>query len=224
MKQFLLFVLCLSLFTGAFAQRNSIKEVRKGMSLGVKEAFTVDIENLNNKEVEKVLMNYLKDFKGKKNPKMDRKTDEILTDDAEIPGLSTNTIDVYASLEGKGDNSTVTFWFDLGGAFLSEDNHPEKMEALSEWLYAFGLKTRVRTIELELEEEEKRLKEFNKNFDKLVKEQEKLEATIRKAEEAIKNAQKDLENNAADQENSREIILEQQKMIEKVKDKLKKIN
>lgn len=224
MKQFLLFVLCVSIFTIGHAQDKSIKEVKKGMSQGVKEAFTVDIVNLDDKEVEKVLMDYLKEFKGKKNPKLDRKTDEFLTDDAEIPSLSSNTIDIYTTIDGKGDNSTVTFWFDLGGAFLSEDNHPEKMEALSEWLYSFGRQTRLRTVELELEAQEKLLKDMNKDYDKLVKEQEKLQDTIKKAEETIKQAEKDLESNAAEQENSKDGIMEQQKVIEKIKDKLKKVN
>lgn len=206
------------------AQRNGINEVKKGMSMGVKEAFTVDVSNLSSKETEKVLMSYLKDVKGKKGPKRDRKTKEILVDDAELKTISGNTVDIYATLDGKGDNSTVTFWFDLGGAFLSQDAHPDKMEAVSEWLYNFSKAARLRTVELELEAEEDQLKELNKAYDKLQKEQEKLEDAIRKAEETIANAKADLKSNANAQNNSKQSIAEQERMIQEVKNKLKKVN
>ncbi|GAB5551260.1 MAG: hypothetical protein Sapg2KO_08510 [Saprospiraceae bacterium] len=206
------------------AQRNGINEVRKGMSMGVKEAFTVDVSNLSTKETEKVLMSYLKDVKGKKGPKKDRKTKEILVDNAEMKAISGNTVDIYATMDGKGDNSTVTFWFDLGGAFLSQDAHPDKMEAVSEWLYNFSKAARLRTVELELEAEEDQLKALNKAYDKLQKEQEKLEDTIKKAEETIANAKADLKSNANAQDNSKQSISEQERVIQDVKEKLKKVN
>ena len=224
MKNYLLLLTILFFSVSAFAQKNRPNEVRKGMSLGVKEAFTVDIQNLDDKEVEKLLMDYLKEYKGRKNPKRDRKSGEIFTDDAEIPAFSANTIDIYATIEGKGDNPTVVFWFDLGGAFLSEDAHPDKMEALSEWLYAFGRQTRARTIELELEAEEDRLKDLNKDFDKLLKEQEKLEDTIEKAKQMMAEAEDGLKVKTKEQDNSQAIILEQKRLIDKIKDRLKKVN
>lgn len=224
MKSYLLLLTILFFSVSAFAQKTKPNEVRKGMSLGVKEAFTVDIQNLDDKEVENLLIDYLKEYKGRKGPKRDRKSGEIFTDDAEIPAFSTNTIDIYAMIEGKGNNSTVVFWFDLGGAFLSEDAHPEKMEALSEWLYEFGRQTRARTIELELEAEEDRLKDLNKDFDKLLKEQEKLEDTIEKAQQMIKDAEQGLKENAKEQDNSQATILEQKRLIDKIKDRLKKVN
>ncbi len=222
MRQFL--ILCLALTLTISLQAQDVQEVRKGMSMGVQEAFEVDVVNLDAKEVEKVLMSYLKEYKGKKGPKKDRKSKEILVDDAEIPALSGNSIDLYATVAGKGEEATVNFWFDLGGAFLSQEGHPEKMEALSDWLYNFAKATRTRTIELELDNEEKLLKTMNKDYDKLKKEQEKLEAAIEKAKETIAQAEKDLETNASEQKNSQESIVDQQKIVEEVKDKLKKVN
>lgn len=224
MKQFSLLLLSLFIVINLSAQRNGINEVRKGMSMGVKEAFTVDVSSLDSKETEKVLMDYLKDVKGKKGPKKDRKTKEILVDDAELKAISNNTVDIYATMDSKGDNSTVTFWFDLGGAFLSQDAHPDKMEAVSEWLYNFSKATRLRTVELELEAEEDQLKELNKAYDKLQKEQEKLQDAIKKAEETIASAKADLKSNANAQDSSKQSIAEQERMIQEVKDKLKKVN
>lgn len=224
MKNYLLLLFIFLFSYSAFAQKSNPREVRKGMSLGVKEAFTVDVVNLDDKEVEKLLIDYLKEYKGRKKPKRDRKNNEIFTDDAEIPALSSNTIDIYATVEGKGDSPTVVFWFDLGGAFLSKDQHGDKMEALSEWLYEFGRLTRSRTIELNLEAEEDRLKELNKDFDKLVKEQEKLEDTIEKAKQMIAEAEEGLKENAKDQSNSQTTILEQQRLIDNIKKQLKKVN
>jgi hypothetical protein len=224
MKQLFLLFISFALLTSLSAQRNGINEVKKGMSMGVKEAFSVNVSNLDTKETEKVLMDYLKDIKGKKGPKKDRKTKEILVDDADFKAISNNTVDVYAVMDGKGDNATVTFWFDLGGAFLSQEAHPEKMEAISDWLYNFSKNTKLRTVELELEAEEDRLKELNKDYDKLQKEQSKLEDSIQKAKEEIARAEEDLKSNAVEQDNSKRTISEQERVIEKVKDKLKKVN
>jgi len=225
MKQLFLLFFCTLIFgLTANAQNNRVEEVKKGMSLGVNEAFVVDYQGLDNREAEKVLMAYLKEYKGKSTAKKDRKSKEILLDDASISALSSNSIDLYAVLDSKGEGGSVTFWFDLGGAFLSEENHKDKMEALSEWLYEFGKTTRARAIELEVEEEEKRLKDLNKDFDKLKREQEKLLKTIQNAQDAIAKAEKDLEDNASAQSNAQESIEAQQKTLENVKDKLKKVN
>lgn len=224
MKKYSLLLLSFLLVFSLSAQRNGVNEVRKGMSMGVKEAFTVDVSGLSDKETEKVLMAYLKDVKAKKNPKKDRKTKEVFVDDAQLKAISENTVDIYATMDGKGDYATVTFWFDLGGAFLSQENHPEKMEAISEWLYDFSKATRVRTVELDLGAEEDRLKALNKDFDKLQKEQSRLEDDIRKAEETIARAKEDLRSNATQQQNSKEAIADQERVIDQVKDKLKKVN
>lgn len=226
MKNYLPILFIFLFSSSVLGQSASFQEVRKAMSLGVNDAFTVAVENLDDKEVEKLVIDYLKEYKGRKNPKKDRRNNEIFTDDAKIPSLSSNTIDIYATVagQGKGGISTVVFWFDLGGAFLSRTAHPEKMNALSDWMYEFGRQARIRTIELNLEKEENRLKELNKEFDKLIKEQEKLEDTIEKAKKMIADAEAEIKENAKDQENSQTIILEQQKIIENIKKQLKKVN
>lgn len=226
MKQLLLlfFTLILSSVYTLQAQGTEVREVRKNMSLGAHEAFVVDYVNLDDREVEKLLIDFLKEYKGRRNPKKNRRENEIFVDDAEIKALSANTIDIYASVDPKGDNGSVIFWFDLGGVFLSEEMHGEKMEALEEWLYYFSRATRARTIELELEAEEDKLDDLNKDFDKLQREQEKLEKIIQDAQEAIAKAEKDLEDNAQSQKNAQDLIEQQRKVLEKVKDRLKKVN
>lgn len=199
------------------------QEGRRTMSLGTNNSFAILIDGLDAKEVEKQWDEFLKINKAPK-PRKDRKSGEIFTDDASLPAISANTIDLYATVNEKDKTSAeIVIWFDLGGAYLSSMDHADRIEALQKWLGEFTLQTRVRKVELELEAEEKKLGDMNKEFAKLAKEQESLEKTIADAEKKIQEAKKGLEVNASAQQNAKSGIEEQQKVVDKVKDKLKRV-
>lgn len=120
---------------------------------------------------------YLKDTKAK--TKKDRKTDEVFADDASVPAISSNLMDVYATFTERGKQTEMVVWVDLGGAFLGSRQHPEKIDAFEQWMAEFGRRTRVRKVEIELESEELIFKDQKKEFDKLIKEEERLKKEIR---------------------------------------------
>ena len=73
----------------------NIQENERTMSQGSKPGFSMNISDLDAKETERLWIDYLKDSKAK--TKKDRKTNEVFADDASIPAISTNLMDIYAT-------------------------------------------------------------------------------------------------------------------------------
>lgn len=205
------------------AQAQNVDEGKAAMSQGSANAFTLTTQGLETKELEDVLKDFLKDYKGRKNPKYDRRSAEYFVDDAEMEGASGNSIDVYARINQTGNMSQeIVVWFDMGGAYLSSADHRDAADYLrTEWFPELSNRIYSRMVELELDAEEDKLKDFNKEHDDLMKDQKKLEKDIADYQEKMKQAEKDLEQNAKQQEEILKVIKEQQAAVEAVKKKLK---
>ncbi|MCB9080756.1 MAG: hypothetical protein H6555_03485 [Lewinellaceae bacterium] len=217
-------LIVLLLITPLLSFGQEFPESIKTMSQGSKNCFTVMVPGLDAKETEKVWDNYLKGFKSKK-PKKDRKTSEIFTDDVMIPTLSANTIDLYTSVKELGqDGSQVDIWFDLGGAYLNGYSHGDKMGAVQTWLADFQRMTRTRVVEIELEGEEGKLSDLNKDYSKLQKDQEKIEKEIADYEQKLQDARKALADTKTAQQTRQAEIQQQERAVEQVREKLKKVN
>ncbi len=214
---------CLVFLALGWASAQLPMEGKRVMSLGTNNSFVLQVDSLGAKEVEKLWLDFLKENNIRK-PEKDRKTGEIFGDNASLPALSANTVDVYSTVNERGTGAEVVVWFDLGGAYLSSYDHADKIPSLQSWMDGFLRNTRIRKVEIELEGQESVLKELNKEFSKLQKEQENLEKTILDAEKKIQEAKKDLEVNASAQKTRTMEIENQQKVVERVKEKLKKIN
>jgi hypothetical protein len=216
-------IMFLSLFfLPLMLKAQNIQESPRTMSMGTKNSYYMTIDNLNAKEVEKLWLEFIKDAKGK--TKKDRKTNEVFADDMSLPTVSSNLVDVYATFTDKGNNNTeVVTWADLGGAFLSAQDHPEKVEAFRSWLNTFGRKTRVRKVELEMVNEENKLKDLNKDYSRLQKDQDRLNKDIADAQQKLAEAQKSIEVNKAAQVTRQQEVFNQQKVLDLIKEKLKRV-
>ncbi|MBK8501723.1 MAG: hypothetical protein IPL46_05665 [Saprospiraceae bacterium] len=70
-----------------------IKEDTLSMSRGEKNSFTLVIPNATAGLAEDTWKKYMRDFKGR--PKLNKKSNEWMTDNAELKVVSDNTIDIY---------------------------------------------------------------------------------------------------------------------------------
>ena len=199
----------------------NIQENERTMSQGSKPGFSMNVSDLDAKETERLWIDYLKDSKAK--TKKDRKTNEVFADDASVPAISTNLMDIYATFTERNKQTEIIVWVDLGGAFLARRQHPDKIDAFEQWLNEFGRRARVRKIELEQEAEELVFKDQKKEFDKLIKEEERLKKEIADAEQRINQAKKELEVNNANQGNRRQEMERQQMKIQEIEAKKKRV-
>ena len=196
-----------------------ISEESRSMSQGVNNALVFELVNTNEKLVSKLWRDYMRDFDGK--PKRVKGYDEMLSDDADIPGIGAgNTVDVYALIEESGEDVILTTWFDLGGAYLNSATHGDRYVEGEKFLMRFGLYVTKEMIKLELEAEKERLSELEKDLDKLKRDNERLHDIIADAERQIEEAKAGIEVNLQEQDGKTKDIDAQHKVVEQVKAKL----
>lgn len=212
----LLFVLfCFSISFG------QVEEAQKPMSTGVENSLSIIIPGAKAKTVEKLWKKQLKSYKAK--TKKMRKTKELFTDDAAIPQLSSNDVDVYAKVVETSDEVLFSVWFDLGGGFLSSETHPEKYGEAEKMLLLFALEVSKTVIKGELDNEQDVLKKYGKQLTKLEKEKARLLKDIENYKAKIKAAEAAVEQNEANQENKKQDIENQTGKVETVKKKLEEL-
>ena len=105
MMKSLKLVLWLVIMTPLFTKAQNIQENDRTMSFGSKPGFSMNISDLGTKEVERLWIEYLKDTKAK--TKKDRKTNEVFADDASVPAISSNLMDVYATFTERGKETEM---------------------------------------------------------------------------------------------------------------------
>lgn len=219
MKQLTLFLACM--FLGLVASFAQVKEVAATMSKGKNNAFTIELQDTNKKDIEKAWMKYLKKYDGK--TKKNRKANEIFTDNAEMEELSSNTVDIYSTVVQNGKNCMLSVWFDLGGAYLNSNMHSDKVTIVDKMLNEFGLSVSSKMIEEDLKNQEKTLRKLEKEQKNLVKEKKTLEDDIAKFEKKIKEAKESIQKNLEMQKEAQVAIEKQKTVVKEVKTQLKKL-
>lgn len=219
MKKLTLFFVCMFFgLMGAFAQ---VSETETTMSQGKNNAFTINLEATNKKNIEKAWMKYIKKYDGK--TKKNRKTNEIFTDNAELKDLSSNTVDIYATVVQKGEDCVLTVWYDMGGAFLNSQMHNEKVPVVDKMLNEFGLSVSTKMVEEDLKNQEKMLKKLAKEQKNLEKEKKNLESEIAKCEKKIKETKAGIQKNLEMQKEKQVEIEKQKAVVKEVSTQLKKL-
>lgn len=206
----LLFLLLMSVSVFLNAQ---VTESTAYMSQGTFNALTIELPEGSEKDAPKEWVRFFKKYgKTKKN----RKTEEYLTDNAKILGLSNNSVDVYTKFSG----STMTVWFDLGGAYLSSAEHASGFAVGEQILMDFGLHLKVLMVEEELKTEEKSLKKMEGDLVKLENNKVTLEKNIEDWKAKIAQAEADIQQNIVDQDTQTSAIEQQQTILEQIKARL----
>jgi len=196
-----------------YGQPEAVETV-KGMSQGMKNALRIELPTDDHKLIGKMWEKTLKDFKGK--TKYNRKTKEWFTDDVHIGALSANTVDVYA----RADQRELLVWFDLGGAYLSADTHPDEFAHAQRLLQDFHHRLEVALAEDALERQEKQFKNLQSELKKLEKQNKELHQTIEKAKKAIAEAEKGIEENLKAQEAKKAELDKQAQSVDTAKKQL----
>ncbi|MCO6490407.1 MAG: hypothetical protein J5I98_18475, partial [Phaeodactylibacter sp.] len=203
-----------------YSLQAQVSEQTRKMSQGANNALILEIPNADAKLVAEVWKNYMKDFYNAK-PKWDRKAKEWFADNTDITAIGRgNTVDIYASAEDKNNGTDFSLWIDLGGAYLSSREHPERYSEAEKLLLRFALEVAREKTRQELEGETDEMKKLQREMGRLKSLNERYHKEIERAEEAIKKAQQDIVDNEKLQEDMLLQIAEQEKVIEGVQKRL----
>ncbi len=222
----LIFTLAL-LFTASAALtaqgKIEIIEGAKVMKKGTENAFTVLLQNTKVGDIEERWAKFMKNYdaKGKKK----RKQREVFSDNAKIKGMSDNTVDVYAYVQKVGErDSELSIWYDLGGAYLSSAQHPDRIVAAETMINRFARSVMKTQIEELLKIQKKDLKELNKDLDGMKKDKSKLEDDIKNYEKKIEEAKQKIEENIKKQGEKEVEIKTQEEVVKGTEEILKTYN
>ncbi|NND06091.1 MAG: hypothetical protein HKN87_06910 [Saprospiraceae bacterium] len=210
----------LALFFTQIAMAQDIVEEVRGMNLGANNAISLTLPDYDQKMAEGVWKDYIKGFDGK--TKRVKRSKESLTDDASIPYVSSNTVDIYSIVESNGSGSKLVLWTDLGGSFLNSEDHQEAYEGMIIFLDGYLKELNIEQIKRELKMEEGELKDLEKNLSKLQRQNEKYHREIEDWNQKIAENEDLIKTNVKDQEDMQGAIEDQKGEIKDVEVKLAK--
>ncbi len=197
-------------------------EVRQFMSKGEQNGIEIILNGTKLEDAKDAVEKWGKKMKGKVT--RDKKNPEIFIDNAMIPTVSANAIDMYVILTPIDNGSKMTVFSDLGGAFVSSAAYGSQYAGLEANIKKFAKDQAVIVVEDQQKSEEKVLKTLNGDLKDLVKDKEGYLKDIEKAKALIKQREADIAKNDADQTAKQQQISIQQQIIETVRIKRATLN
>lgn len=196
-----------------------VQEDELAMSKGANNAITITLPGANAKKAASVWKSYAKSFRAK--TKKVKGRNEWLSDDARLPDVSENSIDVYATFDEAGDGSRATVWMDLGGAYLSSREHNSGYGGAVEMLEEYAKEVGKSVAEDQLKQEEKALKALEKEMDRLKRNNETYHRKIDEAKKLIAEMESNIKQNVQDQDKKNAEIETQLDTVKKAEDRVR---
>jgi hypothetical protein len=210
-------------FVAANAQTQfTTNEVRQFMSKGEQNGIEIILNGTKPEDAKDAIEKWGKKMKAK--IVRDKKSPEIFIDNAQMPTVSANVVDMYAIVTPVDNGSKVTIYTDLGGAFVSSAAYGTQYAGLDASLKKFAKDQAIEVVEEQQKAEEKILKTLTGNLKDLTKDKEDYLKDIEKAKALIQQREQDIIKNDADQAAKQQQISIQQQIIETVKTKRATLN
>jgi len=210
-------IICYSL---GFSQIKSPSEVRVAMSKGTANGWKIFVPKNDAKMLQAGWRKFCKNYDAR--VEKIKKTDEYLAELVSIPSIGATTYNLYAQFEETPEGSYLITFLEIGGGFLNSHQHKEESKEWSRLMKELAKTLTLEAIEDEIQEEEKILKDENKDLDRLIKDKRSYENDISDCEKTIEDRKKQIETNVKDQATKKSEITEQETQVKRVKDEFKK--
>lgn len=208
MKQLL--TLTATIFTTfIFAQEIKSSDEKISFSHGTFDAIVVNIPYGNKETIEKELRSEMKDWGGK----YDSSKDEYVAKGAKMKAMGDKYFDGYAKLYKKGDEYYVAFAVDLGGTYLTRQQHKEQYKVIEGRALKFAKTASVQSIKDEIEAETKILSGLQKD-------QKNIESDIEDSRKDIENYKKKIQEEEASIEKNESALASKKTEVEKQAEKV----
>lgn len=193
------------------------------MSMGNHTALVLNIPDSQSKFVDKLWKKYLSQ-EGTKVTK-NRKSNEWVSEPLYLRGVrNLGSVVLYATSEEIGEDVEHIVWFDLGDTYLNSRSHGSDYLEGEKFLMQFGLFATREMIRLELEAEEKALKEMENKLNRLARQNDGYHREIKMARERIERAEANIVTNEQEQQTTATEIEDQQRRLEAIKQRMREID
>ena len=200
-------------------QEVEVTEITEPISLGLQPGLMVNIPYADAGSVANAWRSFTKNFGGRNI----NQSDELFTDNATIPNLTGNTVDIYTILEPYGDGVFLKSFVDLGGAFVSSEHNYSYYQTVENLLYDFANIQAAEQLNVSLLEEEEKLMEIKFAREQLKSEEQSLLQEIAEYKTKIAMAEQSLALNKSKQKEANVIAKDQVTHIEQLHLNLKTI-
>lgn len=212
---FLTTVLIISGLARTTAQVTVVQETNKQMSFGIRPGFTIAFPNTDQKLVDNVWADFVKNNFGGKLKK--GKKGEKSATGLRSPSVSAGEFSLYSTTEKIGDGAQMDVWFDAGSFFLNRMDDPARTNETKTLLTRFYYDVRRAAVGQEVKAEEDRMKELENRQKKLQRENATLLKDIENYKAKLKKAEEDLVQNQKDQESTIIDIEKQRQNVEQAR-------
>jgi peptidoglycan hydrolase CwlO-like protein len=172
----------------------NVIEITETISVGKKSGYAVNITQAKKKNVENAWQKMLKDYNESKEKVEDQKG-EIFITGAFIERLHHDPVNIYALITELDEGARVEAFFELDSVFVNSSNNKDASLVITNIMEEFAIDAFKSAVEDELEEEQKKLSNLEKDLEKLVKENEKMHKTIAMGESDITSLEVELDAN-----------------------------
>ena len=227
MKNTVKFPLILSALLFSTAKMNAqtnftVNEVRQFMSKGEQNGMEIILNGSTADDAKSALEKWAKKLKAK--VVSSKKSPEVFIDNAQLPTVSANTVDMYATVTPVDNGAKLTIFSDLGGAFISSSAYSTQYAGMEALIRKFAKGRAIDVVDEQLKNEEKTLKTINSDLKDLTHKKQDYIKEIEKAKALIQQREQDIIKNDADQAAKQQQISLQQQIIETVKTKRATLN
>lgn len=200
----------------------TVNEVRQFMSKGEQNGMEIILAGSTPEDTKDALEKWAKKMKAK--VVSSKKSPEVFIDNAQVPTVSANTVDMYVIVTQVENGTKLTVFTDLGGAFISSSAYSTQYAGMEALIRKFTKDRAIDVVEAQLKSEEKILKTINGDLKDLVEKKQDYIKEIEKAKALIQQREQDIIKNDADQAAKQQQISLQQQIIETVKTKRASLN
>jgi hypothetical protein len=206
--------------TDLFAQKAiEISEGASNFSTGSQNALSFIIQNGDTKSVGKDWEKELKSWKCKPKGK-----DELVAEECSHKSMGDRSFFVYSKVEDvPNEGVRITAAFDLGGAYMTSKDHPDRFLAAKKLLYDFAVAETKEVVKGEIKLAEKLLSDRQSELSSLEKNQQQQEGAIQDYEKKIEEAKAAIVRLKEEQVAKKGEIAAQEGVVKGLNDKLQAV-
>ncbi len=210
------------LFLAGSALTAQVTTRPQAMSRGSQSALVLELPSAEGDDVEDLWEEWLKDnykVKTKKNKR--DKSGELASLNFDIPGVGDSKVDMYSTVKEIGDGSELVVWIATPRGYVSPSLDQGPYMAAEKMLMNFALAVSKQQIEQDVENQEDRLDELQKELEDLQKDKKDAEDDIEDARKKIAELEQEIRENVRNQESKQSEIQAQMRKVDETKAKLK---
>lgn len=184
---------------------------------GMEKSYVINLDETDESVANEVWENLMKEHKSKV---MRIKGSNVrLAKNVAIAGLP-GDLTIKSRFEQSGDNTEMRLWFVDGKEYMTPQSSPGAYDIIDRFIDKYFNSLQNRQIQNEVEIEQKKLEDLEKELKKTRKDNEKLHDNITKAEQSIKENRIKIEENLQTQDQIANKIEEQRNVIQQTQNKL----